>query len=240
MPLPNTLKKKDIADKSKLTEDHIRTPFLFLHTDSLTQEISQPPASPSTNKPSTLKDITDSNKKKIKHFLGKLRPVVVDPSLPLNFTTPSKPKFRRLSLGLRKTQVSEKVPIDLPNIEILAERVEKGVEGKVNEIKFQWEKRATILAKTNEESWQNLKKSNEGSATNLLSKDMIDIRGLGFNKAPMPIERSGDDIQEAIRLHETGELETSTLMFGRIAKSLGENNLLSQVLYGLSLRYVCV
>jgi len=47
-----------------------------------------------------------------------------------------------------------------------------------------------------------------------------------------------DNIQEAIRLHEAGQLETSTSMFGRLADPNGENNALSQVLYGLALRYV--
>jgi hypothetical protein len=45
-----------------------------------------------------------------------------------------------------------------------------------------------------------------------------------------------EDIQEAIRLHEAGELEKSTAMFGRLANPKGANNPLSQVLYGLALR----
>lgn len=45
-----------------------------------------------------------------------------------------------------------------------------------------------------------------------------------------------EDIQEAIRLHEAGELEKSTAMFGRLADPKGANNPLSQVLYGLALR----
>lgn len=64
------------------------------------------------------------------------------------------------------------------------------------------------------------------------------------------------NIQEAIRLHETGgkwqshdyyymqngllgiaELEVSTKMFGKLADPNGANNALSQVLYGLALRY---
>lgn len=45
-----------------------------------------------------------------------------------------------------------------------------------------------------------------------------------------------EDIQEAIRLHEEGDLERSTAMFGRLANPKGANNPLSQVLYGLALR----
>lgn len=45
-----------------------------------------------------------------------------------------------------------------------------------------------------------------------------------------------DNLQEAIRLHEEGSLEEATRMFGRLADPGGQNNALSQVLYGLALR----
>jgi hypothetical protein len=38
-------------------------------------------------------------------------------------------------------------------------------------------------------------------------------------------------------LHEAGEYECSTAMFGRLADPKGPNNPLSQVLYGLALRH---
>jgi hypothetical protein len=46
--------------------------------------------------------------------------------------------------------------------------------------------------------------------------------------------KSDETIQEAIRLHEAGELTKATEMFGRLAEG---GNVLSQVLYGLSLRH---
>ncbi|KAI1456007.1 HCP-like protein [Annulohypoxylon moriforme] len=46
-----------------------------------------------------------------------------------------------------------------------------------------------------------------------------------------------DQIQEAIRLHEDGQLDQSTRLFGRLADPQGANNPLSQVLYGLALRH---
>ena len=49
--------------------------------------------------------------------------------------------------------------------------------------------------------------------------------------------RTQGDIQEAIRLHESGDYERSTAMFGRLADPDGPNNPLSQVLYGLALRH---
>ncbi|KLJ11688.1 hypothetical protein EMPG_13148 [Blastomyces silverae] len=51
-------------------------------------------------------------------------------------------------------------------------------------------------------------------------------------------QKQGDEnIQEAIRLHEDGQLAESTRMFGRLADPNGANNPLSQVLYGLALRH---
>ena len=50
-------------------------------------------------------------------------------------------------------------------------------------------------------------------------------------------EKQEVNIQEAIRLHEAGNLERSTAIFGRLADPRGANNPLSQVLYGLALRH---
>jgi len=47
-----------------------------------------------------------------------------------------------------------------------------------------------------------------------------------------------ENIQEAIRLHEKGNLEASTALFGRLADPTSHNNALAQVLYGLALRCV--
>ncbi|POR31230.1 Tetratricopeptide-like helical [Tolypocladium paradoxum] len=56
-------------------------------------------------------------------------------------------------------------------------------------------------------------------------------------RAPLSSEQIDQDIQEAIRLHEAGHLEKSTVMFARLADPQGANNPLSQVLYGLALRH---
>ncbi|GAM90900.1 hypothetical protein ANO11243_089460 [Dothideomycetidae sp. 11243] len=46
-----------------------------------------------------------------------------------------------------------------------------------------------------------------------------------------------DKLQRAITLHEKGELEEATALFGELAKPSGANNTLAQVLYGLALRH---
>jgi TPR repeat protein len=83
----------------------------------------------------------------------------------------------------------------------------------------QWEARATLLAKANSISRS--------------SSPMVRGQNYhGVSDAP-----SDDHIQEAIRLHEEGDLARSTEMFGRLANPNGANNALSQVLYGLALRH---
>ncbi|KAI5857598.1 hypothetical protein BZA05DRAFT_330964 [Tricharina praecox] len=72
----------------------------------------------------------------------------------------------------------------------------------------QWEKRATILVGT----------------------PVVPVHPA----LPAEDPQADENIQEAIRLHEEGELEKSTAMFGRLADA---DNPLSQVLYGLALRH---
>lgn len=129
---------------------------------------------------------------------------------------------------------SENVPQDLPEI--------KAGDGESKDAESQWEHRATILAMQNEKN-----RSRPGTADGFVT-DGSAIRGISLNSpvSPSTIAPAGivstklvdDNIQEAIRLHEAGELQTSTQMFGRLADPKGANNALSQVLYGLALRYV--
>ena len=112
----------------------------------------------------------------------------------------------------------------------------------------QWEKRATILATSS----PSLREGGGGGVV---------VRGSGEDRTGRPREtinlntpqpsssaardrsrsisdQEGDvNIQEAIRLHEAGDLTNSTTMFGQLADPKGANNALSQVLYGLALRH---
>lgn len=129
---------------------------------------------------------------------------------------------------MRKSQItSSSVPSDLPDIGV-------GEDGD-------WEKRATILARENEKS-RSRPASPTGSTTDLAGMSSMTLGGSspggGKDKGVVSTKHVDDNIQEAIRLHEAGELETSTRMFGRLADPNGDNNALSQVLYGLALRYV--
>ncbi|KAK7754075.1 hypothetical protein SLS62_003921 [Diatrype stigma] len=62
-------------------------------------------------------------------------------------------------------------------------------------------------------------------------------RGTSNHSGVVSSQTIDQNIQEAIRLHEEGELEHSTALFGHLADPQGANNPLSQVLYGLALRH---
>lgn len=152
---------------------------------------------------------------------------------------------RRLSqrLHLSRSPVSsENVPADLPEI------VTTTASDDPTTAEVQWEKRATILAETAGKN-EALQRSRESSP--LPSPALSSPSSMQGSFASMRIidesaeTKSGiastpaidTNIQEAIRLHEAGELDQSTKLFGVLADPNGANNPLSQVLYGLALRH---
>ncbi|KAL2199537.1 hypothetical protein P885DRAFT_29549 [Corynascus similis CBS 632.67] len=146
---------------------------------------------------------------------------------------------RRLSQRLhlsRSPSSSENVPQDLPEIVMPAD----GSEDK-DAAESQWEKRATMLARENEKHRSRPTTPIHGSAPPVIPQLQLgDSPGDDTPGAQGKVVSSkaiDEDIQEAIRLHEAGQLEESTALFGRLADPKGANNPLSQVLYGLALRH---
>ncbi|KAF2787178.1 HCP-like protein [Melanomma pulvis-pyrius CBS 109.77] len=134
-------------------------------------------------------------------------------------------RFRRLSgvlhFGRSRSSSSANVPQNLPE-------VGEGV-ARTEDDEAKWEKRATLLAK-----------GNTISQTTTPNYEMADPMQATDTRGKKPsVGTSSDEvnIQEAIRLHESGNLEASTAMFGKLADPNGPNNALSQVLYGLALRH---
>jgi len=105
----------------------------------------------------------------------------------------------------------------------------------------QWEKRATILASAP----SLLEGGGGGEDRTGRQRETINLNAPPSGSGSRDRSRSrsisdqeGDiNIQEAIRLHEAGDLSNSTHMFGQLADPKGANNALSQVLYGLALRH---
>ncbi|TVY56672.1 hypothetical protein LCER1_G002448 [Lachnellula cervina] len=248
MPFKDLLRKKE-----KLTDAHapppapaVREPsfeapqFTFMRSDTHTQEIISPPTFSSANssRPSVA-DAKDSNAEPRTSgmFKGRSRSKAdslvvcsssaVSTSSHISTSDKSKPKRLSERFHLRKSQItSTSVPSDLPEISV--------GDGDAGE--SQWEKRATILARENERSRSRPVTPTGPSTADLPRLSSMTLGESGRDKGAVLTQQADDDIQEAIRLHEAGELETSTRMFGRLADPNGENNALSQVLYGLALR----
>jgi TPR repeat protein len=238
MPFKDLLKKKETLEADGPVEEE-QPVFTFMRTDTHTQEIISPPSFSGDEPPSYLDSNAESRTSRF--FKGRPRSTSASStasgaSRASQKSKSDSPKTKRLSqrLHLRRSEVSSaSVPDDLPEIKMLEDDrdASAGVES-------QWEKRATILARKNEESRSRPTTPVGRSGAGLESFQDMNISGRsGKEKGVVSTKYVDDNIQEAIRLHEAGELETSTRMFGRLADPNGENNALSQVLYGLALRH---
>ena len=245
MPLRDILKKKaKVANTVTPVELEVEEPpvFTFMRSDTHTQEIISPPtfsSKESSNPPSFTDGHTESRTSRL--FKGRSRSVsnasaASTASRTSEQSNAKSPHSKRLSerLHLRRSVASSaSVPQDLP--EILTADAE-GTDGGAG-VESQWVKRATMLAKQNDESRSRPASPVGGpTADSGAFKNMAISESPGQEKGVVSSQSVDDNIQEAIRLHEAGELETSTRMFGRLADPNGDNNALSQVLYGLALR----
>jgi hypothetical protein len=241
MPFKDLLKKKDKHEADTPVEEE-QPVFTFMRTDTHTQEIITPPSFSGDGPPSYVDGNTESRTSRL--FKGRPRSTSVTSNASGSSRASQKsksdsPKTKRLSqrLHLRRSEVSSaSVPDDLPEIQVPDDDQDTGAG-----VESQWEKRATILARKNEESRSRPTTPVGMSTAGLETFQDMNISGSSGKekeKGVVSTKYVDDNIQEAIRLHEAGELETSTRMFGRLADPNGENNALSQVLYGLALRYV--
>ena len=236
MTLKDLLKKKE-----KVREDvmpHVTDPppreespppFTIMRSDTNTQELIRPPTFASEVTPQPPEYQHSARR------FSRLRSAS-------NVSTSSKASSKadksekRLSqrLHLRthsrnSSQNSVNVPSDLPDIKDLS------IEPEEKEAK--WEERATILANSNPIAKPPAQDGHHPRP--ITPNGNIQNASATLAGTRPTVERSvssaqGDEnIQEAIRLHEAGDLVNSTAMFGRLA----EGNAMAQILYGLALRH---
>ncbi|KAF2173016.1 hypothetical protein M409DRAFT_62650 [Zasmidium cellare ATCC 36951] len=253
--LKDLLKKKEKigADQEAASESHLDVPqFKFIRSTTESEEIIEPPTHPDdhTGRPSTEKKehrrtlgfrhSSSSSISKDPSSTAVLSSVAETSSQQLPVRTKGE---RRLSerLHLRRdrsrsasAESSTHVPEDLPAApDAFAPTAGTSVDGAEDKAakeqrEAQWEKRATILAMSSplrEGQGQEQAEQSEGTSRHR-------------SRSPSISDAAGDvNIQEAIRLHEEGDLRLSTEMFGQLANPKGANNALAQVLYGLALRH---
>lgn len=232
MGLRDLLKKKDdLAQEGLEREETVRRlngpEFTFIRSDTLSHEVIQPP------------EVADD------HYLSAEKPTKPRRSLDVFRSGRSRDApqpsakdggHRRLSQRLhlsRQPDASENVPTNLPAIVVPPGDEAQDKDG----VESEWEKRATMLANQNE-------RARSRPASPVPPSPGASQGGLGGGKqrsrSPSASKAIDEDIQEAIRLHEEGNLEQSTRLFGQLADPNGANNPLSQVLYGLALRLVSI
>ncbi|KAK4697603.1 uncharacterized protein P7C71_g496, partial [Lecanoromycetidae sp. Uapishka_2] len=243
MTLKELLKKKDKI-KDDATPAVVPLPprepspeFMIMRSDTNTQEIIRPPTFTADDPP------VSPEGNSITKRLSRLRSAS-NASTSSRISTQGEKSEKRLSqrLHLRSgsrasSQSSINIPTDLPDIQDVA------IEGEEKEAR--WEERATILAKQNPNSRplsqelkprpqtpdQALKERLQGSPKAIKLGDRPNLGTRSISSA-----QGDENIQEAIRLHESGEpnnLARSTAMFGRLADS----NAMAQIMYGLALRH---
>lgn len=235
MGLRELLKKKDDlghgAPAEAATVDRLQTApeFTFIRSDTTSEERIFPPTDPANDKLLAAKQPRKSPRRSLDVFRSNSsRSISASPVSP-----GAQKGSRRLSerLHLHRTPASsENVPDDLPEIVVPSDAQDQ------ESAELQWEKRATMLAEQNEVA--------RSQASSPGPSDAMAAMGLeSQRRTPSPARSKAvstkgidADIQEAIRLHEEGDLERSTEIFGHLADPNGANNPLSQVLYGLALR----
>jgi hypothetical protein len=236
MPFRDILKKKEKIQNDVPAPEPQRNwadeapVFTFLRTDTHTQEIISPPSfsSADSNKKGPFSRDDDNSSKERLSARHSRSPSASSQSSDKSKTKSTKRLSHRLHLR-RSDPSSPNVPDDLPDIGPALDENGEPVRESL------WEKRATILA---------LKNGQERSRPTTPVGTMADVEAFA-NMSRSPSRRASPspgiadaNIQEAIRLHEAGDLVNSTKIFGHLADPNGENDPLSQVLYGLALRYV--
>jgi hypothetical protein len=231
MTLKDLLKKKDkIKDESAASATRsgpTLSPdvpeFQFFRTTTSTQEAIEPPSFPGD--PTREKPLLSPEPRSA---FGRFRR---HSNASSQGTTEGVAKgLERLHFGRTRSSSSANVPENLPEV---------GGDGvaRTEDEEAKWETRATVLVTEGA--------LNQGGASGP-STPRVEVApplspgmrpGTGRTRSPS-VTAPGDEenIQEAIRLHEKGNLEASTALFGRLADPVAHNNALAQVLYGLALR----
>ncbi|KAL2818121.1 hypothetical protein BJX63DRAFT_85039 [Aspergillus granulosus] len=231
MPLRDVLQKRDRLDSTNSRfpdADSNPVPEIrFIRSDTTTQEILIPPSHQDDDEDylaSPRPSSSSSHRRSLNPFHRSRSPS--------ESREPASPRGeRRLSHLLRRDRrgsstSSVNLPSDLPQI--------APDTGDEQEREAQWEKRATVLA---QRSPQIGSPGHTPAPSIGFSAENVRPRSRSSSHSRINDPQGDVNIQEAIRLHEAGELEQSTKMFAQLADPGGTNNALSQVLYGLALRH---
>lgn len=229
MPLRDFLKKKEKIEEVASNAPHQQPPpegfepppFKFVRSDTNTEEMVEPPSFPDDRPPT---GHTQSPQRSPGRHGSSSRASDAEES----------PQKERRSLADRlhlhrdkarsSSAHSAHVPQNMPDIQDAYNE-----KGSKEDKEAQWEERATMLASTQKSPGLGAMSSNQ-------SKNMSDLNLSNTSPRRSSLsDAEGDiNIQTAIQLHEEGKLSEAATMFKQLAD---KGNVLSAVLYGLSLRH---
>lgn len=204
-------------------------PFTIMRSDTNTQELIRPPTFASElDPPPPAEDHSKSER------FSRLQSASNASTSSKSSNKGDKSEKRlseRLHLGSHSrasSQTSVNVPQDLPDIQDLT------VADEEKEAK--WEERATILANSNPNARPMSREGQPRPTMPIENRPSSRHARLGDRPTvtrSVSSAQGDENIQEAIRLHEAGDLSKSTAMFGRLAN----DNAMAQIMYGLALRH---
>jgi len=242
MPLRNLLKKKErIEEKTDTYSRPASQPQQYqqafdppqvkiVRSDTHTEEPISPPSFPGDSAPAPTQTYFSTLPTSQEKSLNRVQ----ESSWTTEREGPPQKQHRRLSdrlhLGSRNRSksagaTSPNVPSDLPEI---PDAYTPG--GDEEEKQAEWEQRATVLVSANRSP--NARPELASSTTGMSQLSIGEPQRR--RSASISDAESDVNIQDAIRLHEEGKLEQATAMFKQLAE---RGNVISQVLYGLSLRH---
>jgi hypothetical protein len=246
MGIRDILRKKDqLGDNGPVQEQAVRDlsgpQFTFIRSDTFGQERIEPPTFPpdyndqhlsaAAHEPRRSRLSLDVFRSSRSRSGSVSSQVSNSGGASLAVNEEEKKKSRRLSERLHLTRApasSENVPQNLPEIREPVDAQDKDAAESA------WEQRATMLAGQNDLARSRPATPDETSQQQHHQPSPKNRARSG--SAVTSSKQTDDMIQEAIRLHESGDLGKSTELFKQLANPNGANNTLSQVLYGLALR----
>lgn len=200
--------------------------FTFIRSTTNTQEVISPPSFPN-EKATESNTETSPNSKRRSRF--RASSAASTGSRNSNNSEKRLPRLHLRSHSHASSASSVNVP---PNLPVIKDGCDDGEDGEAK-----WEERATILAQKNPNTRSRSSTLPDKRRMSNFSEEVLYTQGRDGDRPAVTrnvSDAQGDEnIQEAIRLHETGDLQRSTAMFGRLA----ESNAMAQILYGLALRH---
>lgn len=238
MPLRDLLKKKEKIEER--TDSNFRPPsqqgfeppqFKFVRSDTHTEELISPPSFSNEPGPAPHQAFSPTSPSSQEKSFNRFR----RPSRTEDGDGDDSPRKEhrslsdRLHLGSKSKSRSPSANSSTlpPNLPDIADAYTKG--GDEDEKQAEWEQRATILASANRTP-----NARPASADPTANMSQLSIGEPRRRAGSISDAQSDVNIQDAIRLHEEGNLEEATTMFKQLAD---QGNVISQVLYGLSLRH---